>query len=110
MSEMQDRWDLSYLYGGFDDEFSIVLIALGEELPRLGHALRGFEQALPFRVLSQEFENGLYMPRKFLCYSLIVFFRFVVCHGTKFAIRKKVRKITKNNLLYRIFTYLCALN
>ena len=100
-------------YGGTDDGLAALLIALRQELPGLRHALGRLDQPLALRVLAQQLEDGLHVPRQLFRGLFVVFFDLSVCHGIVFVAPCDGNldcKINEKNSFYRFFVYLCSPN
>ena len=95
--------------GALDNGFSVLEIALGEELHGLGHTLRRFLQAFAGGVLSQQAQDGLNVGGNLLRSLGIVFFNLSVCHGLFFVaiVNKRTAKLAKK-IHYIIFLSIFA--
>ena len=63
-----------------DYRLSVLGIALGQELERLGHPLRSLEQAFPPRVFPEEPQYFLHMYRNLIDRLLVVMFFSNISH------------------------------
>ena len=70
--------------GGLHDGSAILSVTLCQELPGLGHPFGRFDESLPLRILSEQFQNGLYMSCELFCRLFVVFFYLSVRHGIVF--------------------------
>ena len=70
--------------GGLHDGGAILSVALRQELPGLRHALRRIDEPFPLRILSEQFQDGLYMRCELFCSLFVVFFYLSVRHGIVF--------------------------
>ena len=67
-----------------DDGLTVLEVSLCEELHSLGNTLRSFDETFALHILTQQSQNGFYMPRDLLRSFFVVFFYFSVCHGLFF--------------------------
>ena len=70
--------------GRLHDGGAVLPIPLCQELPGLRHPFRRLDESLPLRILSEQFQDGLYMRCEFICRLFVVFFYLSVRHGIVF--------------------------
>src|SRR5205085_2562552 len=67
-------------FGGIENGGGVHFVALGDELHGLGHALRGLQQALALRILTDGLKYSFVMGSELVGYVRVVCFVLPVSH------------------------------